>query len=58
MDGATASMHLAIEEWILEAKNECYANDKVKSLPFFDHFTMICSHFFDNYLNIFHKTEV
>ena len=49
----------SIEEGILEAKTECYAKDKVKSLPFFfDHFTTISSHFFDNYLYIFHKTEV
>ena len=47
-----------IEEGILEAKTECYAKDKVKSPPFFDHFTTISSHFFDNYLDIFHKTEV
>ena len=43
---------LDIEEGILEAKTECYAKDKVKSPPFFDHFTKISSHFFDNYLYI------
>ena len=46
-----------IEEGILEAKTECYEKDKVKSPPFFDHFTTISSHFFDTYLYIFHKTE-
>ena len=33
-----------MEEGILEAKTECYAKEKVKSLPFFDHFTTISSH--------------
>ena len=37
-----------IEEGILEAKTECYAKDKVKSPLFFDHFTTISSHFFEN----------
>ena len=50
---------LPIEEGILEAKTECYAKDKVKSPPFFfillQQFLVI---FFDNYLYIFHKTEV
>ena len=49
--------HYFIEEVILEAKTEYYEKDKVKSPPFFDHFTTISSHFFDNYLYIFHKTE-
>ena len=47
-----------IEEGILEAKTKCYAKDKVKSEPFFDHCTTIFSYSFDNYHYIFHKTEV
>ena len=47
-----------IEEGIQEVKTEFYAKDKVKSLPFFDHFMTISSHCFDNYLNMFHKSEV
>ena len=40
-----------IEEVILKAKNECYAKDKVKSLPFFDHWRFLVIFLTTNFMS-------
>ena len=49
---------LGIKERVLELKSDLYSKDRIfLCRRISSRFTTISSHFFDNYLYIFHKTE-
>ena len=50
---------LSIKERVLESKPDLYNKDRMFLRRIISsRFTTISSHFFDNYLRIFHKTEI